>query len=205
MTTSISLDPVPVAAHQAGVCPWVVVPATVPCPDCRNGHWVTWAPDRHAYVCVMCNGSGVVPLSVSPGDRVRVLVSDRLPADGTRYGEWVVGSNPLRKSPYVKMAGWYPLSLRPGSVWTATVTDVLPIISESGCSSHSFDKDTTPSYVAWSDRHHSATVLTWRFTVSPTWYIDKERTEELQPHTVWQSGAWTPGAWVLRLDEWSEE
>jgi hypothetical protein len=143
----------------------------------------------------MCNGSGVVPLSVSPGDRVRLLVSDRLPADGTIYGRDRTGTPEWFAAVYAPADAWLTntdarwLPLRPGSVWTATVTDVLPIIDSytprpDGCVvMFDYDDATCPYWV---------------------WYRTAFDYERITEHTAWQPGAWTSGSWVLRLNEWTE-
>lgn len=76
---------------------------------------------------------------------------------------------------------------------TCTLSDIVPIVAERGCTDH----PDVPVFIAWSDRHQTATWLRWRRTVSPGWYCDRDLTEQHKAQVPF--GDFTPGryAWLL--------
>lgn len=78
-------------------------------------------------------------------------------------------------------------------VASCVLADCVPIVAEANCTEH----PDVPTFIAWSDRHQTATWLTFRHTVSPSWFIDKEPTEQHRDQIPF--GDFSPGryAWLL--------
>jgi len=207
MTVTLPVEQPHAAALLGGVFDKVVVPATLPCPECDGDGYRTrtvagfkFEPITGAEWCRVCNHHrprtpGSVPVSVSPGDRVRVVADTEPPADGTTYTRDRLSAPEWFAAVYDTDDAWLTntsarwLPLRAGVLVEGTVTAVLPIANFGGY-------DDEPPH----DRPHVC--IEYNGTVT-LFYEDGDSTE-IYTDTVWQSGSWVPGALVLCVTDIEE-
>jgi len=150
MTVTLPVEQPHAAALLGGVFDKVVVPATLPCPECDGDGYRTrtvagfkFEPITGAEWCRVCNHHrprtpGSVPVSVSPGDRVRVVADTEPPADGTTYTRDRLSAPEWFAAVYDTDDAWLTntsarwLPLRAGVLVEGTVTAVLPIANFDG-------------------------------------------------------------------------